>query len=258
MVVSYKIAIPSYKRHNDIVKKTLSLQLNPKLIYIFVANQQEYDIYEKTIPKDKYHKIVVGELGITNQRNFIRNYFDVGENIVSIDDDIEQVIKWDGKKGHITIDNLDNLFILSFEQLTRDNLNLWGINCVANPFFMSSKEEYTTDLKFCIGCIYGFKNDKTIMLNPLCEGKEDYENTILSYEKCGGVLRMNWISVKQKPFNNGGLGSLQERIKSSKISAEYLNFTYPKFISSIFRRKNGMNEVRLRRLKCVKNICLKD
>ena len=254
----YKIAIPSYKRHNEIIEKTLSLPLNQELIYIFVANQEEYDIYEKTIPKDKYHKIVIGELGITNQRNFIRNYFDSGENIVSIDDDIEKVIKWDGEKGHTTIDNLDDFFILSFEQLSREKLNLWGINSVANAFFMANKKEYTTDLKFCIGCIFGFINDKSIILNPLSEGKEDYENTILSYDKCGGVLRMNWISVKQKPFDKGGLGSLQERIRSSATAAEYLYSTYPKYISSMFKRKNGMNEVRLKRLKCKKNICLKN
>jgi hypothetical protein len=247
----YKIAIPTYKRYNI---KTLDLPIKHELVYIFVANDEEYNIYIKTIPKDKYHKIIVGELGITNQRNFIRNYFNDGENIVSIDDDIEKVVKWDGYKGHITVDNLDELFILSFKQLSRDNLNLWGINSVANPFFMSNKKEHTTNLKFCVGCMFGFINDKSIMLNTICEGKEDYENTFLSYEKCGGVFRMNWISVKQKPFSKGGLGSLQERIITSKKAAEYLQTTYPNFVSSIFTRKNGMNEIRLRNLKCVDNI----
>lgn len=243
----YKIAIPTYNRYNSILAKTLALPLKSEVVYLFVANQEEYDSYEKTIPSDKYHKIVIGELGITNQRNFIRNYFDNGENIVCIDDDINRVVKWDGKKGHTTVENLDELFILSFNQLLRENLNLWGINSVANPFFMAGQTEFSKNLKFCVGCIFGFINDKTIILNPRCEGKEDYENTILSYSKVGGVLRMNWISVKQKAFNIGGLGGLQKRIESSKDSARYLLDTYPTFVSSIFKRKNGMTEIRLKR-----------
>ena len=247
----YKIAIPTYKRYNV---KTLNLPLKYELVYIFVANHEEKEIYEKTLPKDKYKEIIVGELGITNQRNFIRNYFNDGENIVSIDDDIEKVVKWDGEKGHTIVEDLDELFVNSFKAAARLNLNLWGINCVSNPFFMSNQKEQTKNLKFCVGCMFGFINDKTIILNKLCEGKEDYENTFLSYKKCGGVLRLNWISVKQKPFDIGGLGGLQERIITSKKAAEYLQTTYPNFISSIFQRKNGMNEVRLRKIKCVDNI----
>jgi hypothetical protein len=47
-------------------------------------------------------------LGITNQRIFIKNYFKEGENIVSIDDDIEGLYKMKGRSALSKINNLDS------------------------------------------------------------------------------------------------------------------------------------------------------
>ena len=73
------IAIPTYNRSDVLEKKTLTTLLKggiePKQIYIFVANQKEKKIYEDAIPRDKYNEMIVGKLGITNQRKFIKNYF---------------------------------------------------------------------------------------------------------------------------------------------------------------------------------------
>ena len=98
----YKVAIPSYKRAETLKKKTLETLKRGKVpasnVYIFVANKEEEKIYKEVIPKNLYHKIVVGIKGIANQRIFIRNYFKKGSHVVSIDDDVESVLKLVGEK----------------------------------------------------------------------------------------------------------------------------------------------------------------
>ena len=76
--VKYVIAIPSYKRSLMLKEKTLSMlqknNIGSQKIYIFVANDKQAYEYKLVIPKNMYHKIIVGELGLKNQRNFISKY----------------------------------------------------------------------------------------------------------------------------------------------------------------------------------------
>ena len=71
----YIVTIPSYNRSKEIVSKSLRTLKNGNVsannIYIFVANEEEQELYSNTVPKDLYYKIVVGKIGIANQRNFI-------------------------------------------------------------------------------------------------------------------------------------------------------------------------------------------
>ena len=75
----YVVAIPSYKRQEILVTKSLKTLIDggvsPSQIYIFVANNEEKDNYEKHVPKNMYKTLVVGKKGIINQRKFILKYF---------------------------------------------------------------------------------------------------------------------------------------------------------------------------------------
>ena len=93
--MEYKIAIPSYKRHTTLKKKTMQVlahyKVPAKIIHIFVANQEEAALYRNTLDKGTYGKIVVGKPGIREIRNFMANYFAEGEKIVYLDDDISKI-----------------------------------------------------------------------------------------------------------------------------------------------------------------------
>ena len=247
--MTYKVAIPTYKRSNELIKKTLKTLkdggVNKDKIYIFLANKDEKKAYEDVVPKDLYNKMVVGIKGIANQRNFIRNYFKNGEKIVSIDDDVQEVSKLSGDKL-VKVTNLDVFFRRAFEKLTKNKLYLWGVYPVSNPFFMKGvKEAESKSLKFIIGVLHGFivRHDKKLLTSTSAEGKEDYEMSILNYLKDGGVYRFNHVTIKTKFNAPGGLG--QDRFDMNKKAAEYLEKKYPDLIT-IFHRKNGMTEVRLR------------
>jgi hypothetical protein len=255
--MGYVVAIPSYNRPNEIVKKTLKTLkdggISTNAIYIFVANDNERKKYEDIVSKDLYGKIVVGKLGIANQRIFIKHYFKENQQVVSIDDDVEALFRMTNTEPAklIKITNVDKFFKDAFDRLHKEKLFIWGIYPVRNPFFMQNK--VTTSLKFIIGALYGFIVRKTPELEPStnAEGKEDYEQSILYYKKDGGVLRYNNITIKTKFLAKGGLG--EDRFAMNKKAAEYLQKTYPDLVTMFFR-KNGMSEIRLANTKQIEPV----
>jgi len=244
---NYYVAILSYHRSDVLEKKTLSTlidgKVNPKNIYIFVADKEEEKKYKDEIDPKKYNKIVVGVKGISEQRKFIVKYFKEGDSIVSVDDDVEGLYRGYNNKMS-RIQNIDQFIKDAFVKLEKEHLYLWGIYPVCNPFFM--KNNTSTGLKFIIGVMRGFINRKSVDLEPSSKikEKEDYHQSILYYLKDGGVLRFNNVAPKTKFHAEGGLGNNKERFENNKIAAEFLQEMYPDLVT-IFHRKNGMTEIRL-------------
>jgi len=247
--MSYVIAIPSYNRSNTISNKTLKTlyegNINKNKIYIFVANKKEYDLYKKNVLPELYNKIIIGKKGITHQRNVIANYFPEGQYVISMDDDIEDLEILRGDKL-VKLKNIHDFFIDSYKLLKKNNLYIWGIYPVRNPFFMY--KETTYDLRFIIGLLFGFitRHNSKLKMSSKLEMKEDYEQTILYFKMDGGVIRFNNITAKTKFNSEGGLGT--DRYERNKSAAEYLYKKYPDVIT-IFQRKNKMYEVKLKKLQ---------
>ena len=247
-MVNYVVAIPTYNRYDVLEHKTLKTLMeggvSKNRIYLFVANQEQYRLYEEAIPKSMYKAIIIGKKGITNQRIFIANYFDDGQYVISMDDDVEEFQMLRGDKLAKLV-NVAGFFENAYKLLKTNKLYIWGIYPVRNPFFMYN--EITMDLRFLIGVTFGFitRHDRRLRPSISAETKEDYEQTILYYKMDGGVLRFNNITAKTKFNAPGGLGT--DRYERNKSAAEYLFKTYPDIIT-VFQRKNGTHEVKLKKL----------
>ena len=241
--MEYVVAIPSYNRPNEIIKKTLKTLadggVEKERIFIFVADEEQAEIYKPT-----GYKIIIGVIGIANQRVFISNYFPVGQYIISLDDDVEELQTLQESKL-VKLTDLHTFFTSSYETLMRENLFIWGIYPVRNAFFMKSGV-MTRSLKFLLGVCYGYINRNLKELYPTAEGKEDIEQSILYYMKDGGVIRFNHVAVKTKFNAVGGLG--KDRYEMNEKASQLLKERYPDMVT-IFKRKNGMCEVRLKEKK---------
>ena len=119
---NYTIVIPTYHREMFIWERgTLAflhkMKIPKKKIILFVANKEQEKLYKNSVPKNLYSgKIVIGQKGVVNVRNFIVNYFPENAYVISIDDDIEDIqYKINPKKlRSVTSSQLKNLFINSY------------------------------------------------------------------------------------------------------------------------------------------------
>ena len=221
MKTNFVIAIPSHKRSNVIRSKVLTFleghSIKKELIHIFVAPEEFYD-YKDELPE---YNIVAGSIGIGPNRMAISNYFPDNQYIVSLDDDVTNLLD----KGKSLIDL--KLFIeQTFHLLEMNNLTLAGLYPSRNPFF--AKDTITTDLRFIIGQFKCFINKKHLEKRNY-ELLEDYENTLRHYFHSGGVLRYNYILIKAN-YNSlsGGLKetrTLEKKINEcNKFKLEYPNY----------------------------------
>jgi len=243
-----KIVIPSYERYETIQQKSIDLLLSygfeKSNIYIFVANQEQLNKYREKIDKDI--SIIIAVKGLKEVREFIFNYFDEGEKLLCLDDDIEAVrelYKNDDNKSRLRpVNNLKEIVDKGFDLCEKHSLKLWGLYPTPNnAFFMENQKEITYDYKFIIGNFFGCINCKD--MNKLSVPDiDDYERSIRSYLLYGGSVRFNHIAPKTKfKKNNGGCqdSERQNRIEKSK---EILLNGYPDLLY-LRKRKDDTNPI---------------
>lgn len=248
---NYIIVIPSYNRPELIKKKTLALlerhMINPDKIYIFVSDKEQYNLYIKSLNPKYWKNIIIGVIGLLNQRKFISNYFSAGKFILHLDDDLDNIIEINDyiKKDAKDINDLDSFIYTSFMECQKNNIGLWGIHPTDNPYFMS--HGISINLKLIVGCFFGVINDPILECKVMICEKEDYERTILYYEKYGKIMRHNYIGIKTNYFKNpGGLQSSDlnhNRQEEALKSVNYLLNKYPNCCRRL--DKKNMPDIRL-------------
>ena len=247
----WKIAIPSYNRALMLQVKTLATLERAGItdgITIFVANEQERTLYRERIKK---YSIVVGALGITKQRNFIKRYYTKKNDcILVLDDDIERFETIDDNKNFVEITDLKTLFTDCFIEAKNNNVNLWGIYGARNPMWIArTKTPFNLGLSFLIGCCYGYiveEDMKPYMMDERIVCKQDYEQSLLHYFEKGNVLRFNKITILTKFYSKGGLGEKEARLEANKNDTDILCEKYPLYFNRKVR-KCGTHEVMFKR-----------
>jgi hypothetical protein len=248
------VAIPSYKRAETLKNKTLAVlqkyNIPASKIYIFVANKEEEELYKKTIPATMYNKIIVGVPGLAEVRNFISDYFPIGQKMVCMDDDITGFIEYseENKRHEIPLRSLIRIINRGFIEAKKHNATLWGIYPVANGYFM--KPTVTTKLTNIIGCFWGYinpgsKGEKGISLEM--SEKEDYIRAIKAYLRDGVVVRLNFVAPKTAYYKEpGGMQTDPNRLEKHEKAIDYLLKKYPDFVKRSPPRKIGFPEIRIK------------
>lgn len=237
------VVIPSYNRVNVLKNSTMkfleSHNILYNMIYIFVV-REEYDLYKDAFP---LCNVIIGRKGLCDQRNFISEYFSEGSKVLSIDDDIKDIICLKDNKI-TTLNNFVDTVSLGFKMCEEVNCSLFGFYPVVNKMFMKNSISY--DFKFIIGSCFGFINRKIV--RTISE-KDDYEFSILNYINDKKVIRFNYISIKTNYYKTkGGLQSFDNRLSEQEKAVNYLLEKYPDYLALRTGRKSGFPELRIRKI----------
>ena len=254
-MTDYIVCIPSYKRAVVCKERTLTAlhknNIDPKKIYVYVANKEDYDLYKTILDPKTYHKLVIGKKGLVPQRQFITNQWPTNKHIVFLDDDVESIDL--SLSAVFKKHNLDYFIKYAFSECVKYKSYIWGVYAVFNPFFRKARKEMTTDLNYIVGAFYGIINRptlKAIQLTITKENgqKEDVERTLKYFLNDGIVLRFNKIGFITKYYGKeGGLGRFEDRIKPMLEASKKLKAKYPNY-GEIKMRGNGMAEFVLKKV----------
>ncbi len=246
-----KIAIPSHKRLNSFKTRTYALLMRHGFdendIYIFVS-PESYEEY-----KDEFKNVILSKNNILDTRNHIIEYFDEGERVVEMDDDILSIKTTIKNTKPVEVDNLKFIFEESFEKCQG---GLWGFNSVVTGNNFKCKVNPIDNIKIqritIVNSCLGYFNRKDIKLSV--KEKEDYERVILFYIKGIPILKREMYGIHTRYWTYaGGIQArynTEERIKVQSEAAEYLFNLYPEHVYKCIRKtkwKEGMVDLRFRK-----------
>ena len=218
-MIDYKIAIPSYKRH-DIIEQYCFKHLNEAKIdfskvCLFLSCADDMERYAKFEKQYSLKLVFADSNNINETRNFIRDYFEQDDYIVSFDD------SFNGLSRLVNGKTLEKFF---------------GINMVSNPFFMKNK--ISTKNGAISAKFYGYINDKNEFLKPLAPTGlvEDIELAVRHYIKFGKIIRyMNLTFSNVKYFKiDGGIQARltkEQRAEQNRLGNVELCKMFPKLVA---------------------------
>lgn len=249
-MIDYQIAVPSFKRAKTIQDKTFKVfehhNIPPERVTVFVANDEEYAIYEEALRDHKYGKnIVVGVPTIGAQRNFIERHYPEGTYLMMFDDDVQEVQR---RNEQVKLEPIDDLYTeiieAGFRACEEHGAKTFGIYAASNAFFM--KDRVMTNLCYIIASMFGVIVEHDDNLQRVTNHGEDYEYSLRHWVKHGIVCRLDKYTVKSNYYKEeGGLQDIRTKeyvYNSIKQIAEM----FPDLCTMYVRETTGHAELRLK------------
>jgi len=234
----YRVAIPSYKRSAILKRKTLTMLeregYTPQDIDIFVSNEDEYKEYKALLPE--YNFIITNTMGLTNKKNFITNYYDEGQFILSVDDDVSKMLYAPDSEYK----SLREVALMIFLQMIEHDTILGAFYPVGNTMCM--KNIWERGFVFALGSIYCYRIDKSILIDV---APEDNDRCIKVYRKYGTIVRycrcapitVYWKTKGGMTMSETDRSAIDHRDKK-KLADENPD------LCKLIQKKNGMHELK--------------
>ena len=254
--MDYKVAIPSYKRPEQIKIATLATLerygVDPDRVTIFVANDDEAEAYRETL--DPKWRIVTGVIGKVNQQRFYHQYFPAGTPLLNLDDDIYDLVQLnEAKETEQFTGRIDDLVATGFELCEKTGAKLWGVNPVNNGFFM--KNEIIIGLRYIGGGLYGnYAGDPAVIGDDrpsAISSGDDYETTFRSFLINGSVIRFDYLTWVTKNFARGGIDAelkdrgIVDRQYEHDLELRAIIDRYPD-LALLQKKAGGITNIRVR------------
>ena len=252
--MDYEIAVMSYERPDKLVELTLATldrhQTQHSRITVFVADEQQAEIYKRAIPATI--KIKVTELGHFNSIRCAQQFYEAGTRLIIMDDDIRAIEQKNNNILEQFNGTLDNLAELGFNICETNDCKMWGVYPARNAFYMS--DEAVIGLRYIIGCLWGtYAQDIAIMTDQRLfdSSGNDFETTLQSYRHHGKVARLEYITANTKYFAEGGIDAelkhrgIDNRQTDHTKLLRRIAMRHPQ-LASTYTKANGVTNLRLK------------
>lgn len=247
----YQIAIPSYKRPELLSTLTLNLlrtrNINLERVTVFLHEHDPYlDAYRTITTGTGARLHIHNGHGVLAQRHEIARHYPAGTPVVSIDDDVTDIARAVNTKTLQPITDLHAWLMGAFAQCRAADLKIWGINPVANPFYMRPGKPPAMGLKFIIGTLFGFFSRPGHPIHQLTVPvKEDYEISLRAWWWDGGAIRFDDVTAKADHYTApGGCQEYRDPTLSEQATRQLLT-DWPGLVRRNPKRTSGHSEILL-------------
>jgi hypothetical protein len=203
-MLDYRVAIPSYHRHERITQTTLPLLQRTGVqmdrVTLFVNDAAEADRYRPAAERYGTDIAVIGGSGIRAAMNCMATYYPTGTPLIRIDDDLTRFVRRTGPKTLVDVPDLPAVFEEGFAAAGE---TLWGVYPVANPYFMKAKVR-RSGLWFIYGSFFGYRVQNQPHELVHVDHGEDYERSIRFFEAHGAVTRLEHYSFMARVWQERG------------------------------------------------------
>tara|TARA_R110000868_G_scaffold24550_3_gene96783 strand:- start:35 stop:766 length:732 start_codon:yes stop_codon:yes gene_type:complete len=237
--------IPSFQRPTIFKEQTLAFlkkhNVDEKDIYLVLREDDPYlnDYLDRA---SNINVLITDVKGIGKTHNYITDYFDEDSFLIEIDDDLIDLFDNERKPVESFLTVVEDMKSL----MNDEGISYGGTYQVVNPMFMSGCMQYTTDLRYMLGCLRFRFVRKELFLET--NYAEDFENCIKHFIRDGAILKNNWVAPKTKNYQDGGCKSDGRQNDTEKSDKVFLSTKYPEYCK-IFQRKSGIWDLRLKKYK---------
>lgn len=219
-------------------------------VHVFVSTDEDLIAYTKAYPEIK---IIQAPFGIVGVDNFITNYFNEGQKIIYMNDDVSMIceVSPDNKFTNVQQEELYRVVNTMFEIMVANDITYGGFYPVQNTMFMLGGKEVKLGLSLIMDPFSLTINNKKIVIT--IGDKSDFEKSILHYSDKGALLRYNRICFKAEYY--GKVGGFQGRDSNTELqTAKDLMAKYPHHVASVNVKKEGKTSLKLKSLPPKKTI----
>jgi hypothetical protein len=251
-MADFVVAVRTYKRYDTFLKRTYkTLEENGLLdrLYIFVANEEEKELYLKALEGKQYKELVVGVPGCAEVANFIVNYFPAGKPIVFCDDDLYRFFTISKNGVYIKrATNLKEYILDAFATTAENGSNGWGFSFISNKLHLKGKPFKEFRPFHLAGTFFGCFNEPLLAVAEGSSHCEDSVRTIQVSDKYQGILVYWWGGFETYYCKEaGGIQATSQR-DNTKDTTEYFYNTIPNaklWMKSPYYVKQGVWQMRL-------------
>ena len=212
-------------------------------VYVFVSLDEDVSLYTKRYP---LINIVKAPKGVAAVDNFITDYFQEGQKIIYMNDDVSGIVELqDNKLTPIQKGKLDSVINAMFGRMKKNQITYAGFYPVPNTLFMMGKKT-THDLCLIMDPFSLIINNKKVRIT--ISDKSDFEKSIQHFYFQNALLRYNHISLKVEYYGTKG-GFQGRNAETERNSAKLLQAMYPDYVGAIKYKKDGKTSLRLKSIK---------